>query len=70
MVNRNGQETAVEVTCPPDRQMQDEVAAGDRRWHKSITDVPSINDGGCMMVNVIYDPAQKKVERTFCNGEA
>lgn len=70
MVNRNGQESALEVTCPPDLQIQEEVAAGTRRWHKSVADLPYINDGECMMVTIIYDPLQKKVERTLCNGEA
>jgi hypothetical protein len=70
MVNRNGQEIAVKVTCPPDVHRQDEVGAGNRRWYKSVADLPFINDGECEMVTVIYDPSQKKVEATICNVEA
>lgn len=29
---------------------------------------PQILDGGCSVVNLVYDPAHKKVMALFCNG--
>lgn len=29
---------------------------------------PKVLDGGCSVVNLTYDPAQKKVTSLFCNG--
>lgn len=31
-------------------------------------DAPRVLDGGCSVVNLVYDPAHKKVTSLFCNG--
>jgi hypothetical protein len=38
-----------------------------RRWARK-EDVPAAMDGGCSVVNVIFDAATQKIERVFCNG--
>lgn len=36
----------------------------------SPEDAPRILDGGCLVVNFVYDPGEKKVLSLFCNGVA
>ncbi len=43
---------------------------GQHRWIKDRRSLPSISDGGCMVVNVLYDSAAQKVEQASCNGLA
>lgn len=31
---------------------------------------PRVLDGGCSVINLTYDPTQKKVTSLFCNGDA
>ncbi|MFZ4748736.1 MAG: hypothetical protein ACOYLK_17940, partial [Sphingomonas sp.] len=45
----------------------DDLAVGQRRWVKRL---PLIDDGGCFIVNVYFDPKRKKVTQAFCNGIA
>jgi hypothetical protein len=48
----------------------DERLVGKRRWMADKRDLPMVMDGGCMVVNVVYDLAKKKVEQSSCNGVA
>ena len=41
-----------------------------RRWVSDIYHLPAIDDGGCFIVNVIFDPKTNKVTQAFCNGVA
>lgn len=34
------------------------------------TQAPRILDGGCSVINLVYDMAEKKVTPLFCNGSA
>ena len=43
---------------------------GQRRWLQDRWNLPGISDGGCSVVNVLYNPATKKVEEAVCNGAA
>jgi hypothetical protein len=47
-----------------------DLPIGKRRWLDDHRSLPGISDGGCSVVNVVYDPAIKKVEQAFCNGLA
>jgi len=46
-----------------------DLPVGQRRWVKDINHLPAINDGGCSIVNVIFDPTTNRTQ-AFCNGEA
>ena len=45
-----------------------DLPAGQRRWVKDIYQLPAIDDGGCGIVNVTFDPKTKRVTQVFCNG--
>lgn len=44
--------------------------AGQSRWFDDYLELPTILDGGCDAVTIIYDPHTKKVESAECNGDA
>lgn len=44
--------------------------AGQSRWFDDYLELPTIMDGGCDVVTIIYDPRAKRVESAECNGEA
>ncbi len=48
----------------------DRLLAGQRQWVSSPLKLPLINDGGCDVVNVVYNPEARKVESVSCNGPA
>lgn len=43
---------------------------GKRRWVEDPRNLPSIADGGCAVVNVIYSRKYARIDRVFCNGLA
>jgi hypothetical protein len=43
---------------------------GKRVWLGDRRDLPVLMDGGCAVVNIVYDPLAQRVESTFCNGLA
>lgn len=45
------------------------VTANERRW-VAERELPRINDGGCSVVNVVYDPRRQVVVSAACNGPA
>jgi hypothetical protein len=45
-------------------------AAGQSRWFEDYRELPTILDGGCDVITIIYDPHAKQVESAECNGEA
>lgn len=47
-----------------------DLPVGQRRWVKDIYHLPAIDDGGCFIVNVVFDPKTKRVTQAFCNGVA
>lgn len=47
-----------------------DLPVGQRRWVKDIYHLPAIDDGGCFIVNVIFDPKTNKVTQAACNGVA
>ena len=53
------------VECP---QQPQELAAGKRRWLKNNLELPIVNDGGCILVNISFDPVTDKIELTECNA--
>lgn len=44
------------------------LPVGQQRWIKDSRNLPGINDGGCSVVNIWYNPSTKNVEKVFCNG--
>ena len=62
--------TSKPITCPPEPDISQEVAAGERRWFDDDRKLPLISDGGCIVVNVIFNPSAHEVESAFCNGAA
>ena len=44
-------------------------AAG-RRWYKSVADLPSVFDGGCIQVRIEYQVSAHRVLSAVCNGYA
>jgi len=44
------------------------VKANERKWLERDQDLPGMNDGGCAMVTVVYQPLRKAVEAAHCNG--
>ena len=57
------------VPCPFDSDV-DHLRAGQRGWVDHPDRLPSIMDGGCGVVTVVYDPKASKVRDTYCNGHA
>jgi hypothetical protein len=55
--------TAKVVPCPPD----DRPKAGARRWVK-FDEIGGVADGGCYILNAVYDPVRKRVDKVACNG--
>lgn len=44
--------------------------ANQSRWFDNYGDLPMIVDGGCDLIEIIFDPQSRKIESTRCNGEA
>ncbi len=44
--------------------------ADQSRWFDDYRDLPMIMDGGCSLIEIIYDPQSQLIESTQCNGEA
>lgn len=47
-----------------------DLPRGQRRWLADHRNLPVINDGGCSVVSVRYDPVTRKADTPLCNGEA
>ena len=47
-----------------------DLPAGQNRWIADHRNLPLISDGGCSVVDVVYDPAKQRVEQASCNGVA
>jgi hypothetical protein len=45
-------------------------AAGESRWLDDYRDLPGILDGGCMQVEIRFDPRSDEIESVTCNGQA
>ena len=59
-----------QIPCTPDDANGDRTFAGQRRWVEGTNQLPSITDGGCSMVTVIYDQRADAVKDIYCNGYA
>lgn len=46
------------------------LPVGQRRWLDDHRNMPAISDGGCSIVNVLYDPKAPSSPEAFCNGVA
>jgi hypothetical protein len=46
------------------------LPVGQRRWLDNQHNLPVIFDGGCMVVNVVYDAKSSTAPNAFCNGAA
>lgn len=44
--------------------------ANQSRWFDNYGDLPIIMDGGCDLIEIIFDPQSRQIESTQCNGEA
>jgi major membrane immunogen (membrane-anchored lipoprotein) len=44
------------------------ASAGERRWFKSVDDLPGVNDGGCIQITVEYHIPTRSVLFAACNG--
>jgi hypothetical protein len=61
--------TGHKVDCP-DLKQADDLKPGQRRWFADNRDFPIIMDGGCAVVNVVFDPARRWLKSVTCNGDA
>ena len=66
----SGQVVAIYTTFVDDRNRHYDLAIGQRRWVESERSLPGIEDGGCDVVTVTFDPAKNTVTNVSCNGEA
>ncbi|ASJ92082.1 hypothetical protein CBR61_14855 [Porphyrobacter sp. CACIAM 03H1] len=44
--------------------------AGQSRWLESYSELPFVLDAGCGLIEIVYNPHSKQIERAECNGEA
>jgi hypothetical protein len=44
--------------------------ANQSRWFDDHRELPMILDGGCDLIEIIFDPQSQLIESTECNGEA
>jgi 5-deoxy-D-glucuronate isomerase len=44
--------------------------ADQSRWFDDYLDLPVVLDGGCNLIEIIFDPQSQRIESTRCNGEA
>jgi hypothetical protein len=47
-----------------------DLPIGQRRWVDDYRSLPLISDGGCTVVNVLYDDSTGQIEQAACNGVA
>jgi hypothetical protein len=45
-----------------------DLPLGQSRWVGTLGNLPRPYDGGCMVVNVVWDTATKAFEEVQCNG--
>lgn len=57
-----------DVPCPPTPAQPEALKAGQRRWVNNQRDLPLINDGGCGVIEVLFDLKTRKVQEVTCNG--
>lgn len=55
--------TSKEVPCDPPT----EPRAGERHWI-NIERMPGAMDGGCSIINAVYDPSAQRIVGLRCNG--
>ena len=58
-----GEVTGVYVGLPPP-----EWPPGTRRWVERLGDLPIIDDGGCSVIGLVFDPAKRTLRDVGCNG--
>jgi hypothetical protein len=68
--DKKGRVTAVYTTWVEPDVASLNLRAGQRRWVSDEGHLPLIFEGGCGVVEVIFDPATDKVERAECNQRA
>ena len=44
--------------------------ANQARWFDDYRELPMILDGGCILVEIIFDPKSHRIQSAQCNGEA
>lgn len=44
--------------------------ANQTRWFEDYRDLPMMLDGGCNLIEIIFDPQSQLIQSTQCNGEA
>ena len=42
--------------------------AGETRWFDNYLEMPFINDGGCLQIDIVFDPLTSVIESVKCNG--
>ena len=68
--DQHGRVSAIYTTfLEPDYESLD-LPLGQRRWVSDERKLPGISDGGCGVVEVLFDPATGEIERAECNGLA
>jgi hypothetical protein len=54
-----------------DKALADNLGrAGQSRWFEDYRELPTILDGGCGVVKIIFDPHSQRIESAECYGEA
>jgi hypothetical protein len=68
--DKRGRVVAIYTTLREPSYESLNLPAGQRRWVSHEDRLPGISDGGCGVVEVLFDPATEQVTRAECNGLA
>lgn len=63
-------ETIAELEAQDAQLAESRGKAGESRWLNDYRKLPTMNDGGCMLIEISFDPRSRKIERVECNGTA
>lgn len=64
-------EDEVDKLAEIDRLMaQRDGRAGQSRWLEDYSYLPFMSDGGCLLIEIVFDPKTQEFERVACNGVA
>lgn len=66
----DGHVVAVFTTFDHRSDSDQNVRTSDRNWVGDRDKLPLILDGGCSVVNIVYDPKDRSFDQVFCNGVA
>ncbi|WOE75423.1 hypothetical protein [Alterisphingorhabdus coralli] len=66
----NGESTTRPVPCPEFLYEKPQFQTDQSVWVDDETEFPGIDDGGCILVSIIYDLKTNSFKSVSCNGQA